>query len=454
MKKVLRVFSLTMINVIAIVDVRSLPIAAEYGASLIFYYALAGLLFLLPCGLVVAELAPAWPKTGGIYVWVREAMGLRAGFVVIWLQWLYNVVWYPTILSLLAATLCYLIAPNYASDPMVILPMVVVFFWLVTLANCWGMRVAAWVSTVGAMVGVVLPLGVLCVLAAWWLIEGGVSSVVISWSTVIPHTFKGGDLALLSGVLFGLLGLELSATHAEDVENPSRDFPRAMIWTAVGVLLVMVMGSLAVALVIPQQALSLTTGVIESFAVFFKALHCGWLVPVLGVCILIGGFSAVSAWLLGTSRCLFACAEDGMLPKVFARLNQHGAPVNLLLIQGVIVTVLSSVYVLFQSVESSYWLLSAMTSQLALVVYVMLFLSAIVLRKRRPDVPRPCKIKGLPLIALIGLCITVLVGIFGFFPPSQLHIDSPFWYEVILIGGVCVLFLSGVAVTIRRQSKG
>lgn len=95
-----------------------------------------------------------------------------------------------------------------------------------------------------------------------------------------------------------------------------------------------------------------------------------------------------------------------------------------------------------------------MTSQLALVVYVMLFLSAIVLRKRRPDVPRPCKIKGLPLIALIGLCITVLVGIFGFFPPSQLHIDSPFWYEVILIGGVCVLFLSGVAVTIRRQSKG
>lgn len=453
MKKGLRVFSLTMINIVAIVDVRTLPITAEYGASLLFYYVLAGLLFLLPCGLVVAELATAWPKTGGIYVWVKEAMGLHAGFVVVWLQWLYNVVWYPTILSLLAATLCYLIAPSYASDPMVILPMVVVFFWLVTLANCWGMRVAAWVSAVGSIVGVVFPLAVLCVLAVWWLLKGGDSAVVISWKTVIPHTIEASDLALLSGVLFGLLGLEMSATHAEDVANPSRDFPRAMVWTVVGVLLVLIMGSLAVALVIPQKAMSLTTGVIASFAVFFKALHCPWLVPVLGVCILIGGFSAVSVWLLGTSRCLFACAEDGMLPKALARLNQHGAPVTLLLIQGVIVTALSAVYVLFQSVESSYWLLSAMTSQLALVVYVLLFSSAILLRKRRADIKRPCRIRGLPFIAFIGLCVTVFVGVFGFFPPSQLQIKSPFWYEGVLIGGVCVLLFSGLAIAIRAKKR-
>ncbi len=448
MAKVLRVFSLTMINIIAIADVRTLPIAAEYGPSLLFYYLLAGILFFLPCALVVAELVTTWPKTGGLYVWVREALGVRVGFLVVWLQWLYNVVWYPTILSLLAATLCYLVAPHYANNPYVILPMVVVFFWLITGANCFGMRVSSWISSVGTLLGVALPLGVLCLLAVWWLFKGGSVVSHVSWAHWIPSRFNWHELALLSGMLFGLLGIEMSAAHASEVANPARDYPRALIWTVLGVLLVLVMGSLAVALVIPKQSLSLTQGVIQSFAVFFNSLHVPWLIPVVGACILIGGFSAVSAWLLGTSKCLFACADDGVLPTVLARLNRYDAPVNLLLLQAVVVTVLSAVYLMFQSVESSYWLLSAMTSQLALIVYVFLFISAIVLRYRCAEKERPFSIPGgkfgMWCVAGIGLSATLLVGAVGFLPPSQLNISSPWRYECVLVGGVCLLFLLGL----------
>src|SRR5690242_8046126 len=95
--KRLSVFALVMINVIAVDSLRNLTMGAEYGLALVFFYSLAALLFFIPTVLVTAELATGWPITGGSYVWVREAFGSRLGFLAIWLQWIYNVVWYPTI---------------------------------------------------------------------------------------------------------------------------------------------------------------------------------------------------------------------------------------------------------------------------------------------------------------------------------------------------------------------
>ena len=99
MKKTLSVTSLVMINVIAIDSLRTLPMGAEYGFSLVFYYLLAAITFFMPVALVAAELATGWPETGGVYVWVREAFGKKIGFITIWLQWFYNICWYPTIMA-------------------------------------------------------------------------------------------------------------------------------------------------------------------------------------------------------------------------------------------------------------------------------------------------------------------------------------------------------------------
>ena len=89
--RALSVFSLVMINIIAIDSLRNVPAAAEYGSSLVVYYALAAILFFIPSAFVSAELATGWPKNGGIYIWVREAFGPRWGLFAIWLQWIENV---------------------------------------------------------------------------------------------------------------------------------------------------------------------------------------------------------------------------------------------------------------------------------------------------------------------------------------------------------------------------
>lgn len=121
---------------------------------------------------MAAELATAFPNTGGIYVWVREAFGKRAAFITIWLQWIYNVVWYPTILAFIAATLSYLFAPELGNNKFYLLSTVLVLFWLFTTLNCFGMKISSIMSTVGATLGTIFPMLFIIVLAVFWGMEG------------------------------------------------------------------------------------------------------------------------------------------------------------------------------------------------------------------------------------------------------------------------------------------
>src|SRR6185312_15280024 len=104
-QKPLTIFRLVMMAVIAIDSLKNLPANAQYGSSLLFFYLIATVAFFIPSALVAAELATGWPETGGIYVWVREAFGKRTAFLAIWTQWLYQLIWYPTILSFIAVTI-------------------------------------------------------------------------------------------------------------------------------------------------------------------------------------------------------------------------------------------------------------------------------------------------------------------------------------------------------------
>src|SRR6516164_3994438 len=102
--KALSLLSLVMITVGSVDSIRNLPATALFGSSLIFFFILGAIFFLIPTALVSAELSSAWAKQGGIYVWVKEAFGEKCGFLAIWFQWIENVIWYPTILSFVAGT--------------------------------------------------------------------------------------------------------------------------------------------------------------------------------------------------------------------------------------------------------------------------------------------------------------------------------------------------------------
>ncbi|WP_133127358.1 APC family permease [Legionella nagasakiensis] len=443
-KRVLSVFSLVMINVIAVDSLRTLPLTAKLGLTLVSYYLIAAIAFFIPVALVAAELATAYPETGGIYIWVREAFGRRAGFITIWLQWIYNVVWYPTILAFIAATLAYLFAPQLANHKFYLLGTIVSLFWLFTFLNCFGMKISSLVSVIGASIGTLLPMIGITILGIIWISQGRPLAVEtpITW---LPDFSSLGNLSLFSAVLFGLLGMEMSAVHAEEVKNPQRDYPRALLYSTIIIFSTLVLGSLAIVIVVPNHTLSVVSGLIDAYAIFFNSYHMPWMTSLTAAFIILGGLSGVSAWIIGPTKGLLVAARDGCIPSAFTHVNHYGAPVTILITQGVIFTLLSSVFILFDSINAAYWILSDLCAQMALLVYVFMFSAAIRLRYSRPEQSGAYKIPGgnfvMWLVASLGILCCIIAIMIGFVPPTQIPIKNKWFFEMFLIGGLVIFVL-------------
>ena len=453
--KNLGVFALVMINIIAVDNLRSLPFSAVYGFSLVFYYLIAAIVFFIPVALVAAELATGWPDKGGIYVWVREAFGEWWAFFIIWLQWIYNVVWYPTILSFIAAELAYLINPQLAENKIYMLSTILILFWSATLINCLGMKVSSLVSTVGAIIGVLLPILLISFLGMAWLYLGKNSQIHFSWHTFLPHNININNMTFLVAVLFGLIGVEMSAVHANEVNNPGRAFPRAILFSTIIIFVTLVLASLSIAIIIPGQEINVVTGLTQAFSLFFTAWHMEWINPIMTILIIIGAIAGVSAWIIGPSKGLLIAAKDGHAPMLLGYENKRGVPVAILILQGLIVTALCSVFLLMPSINSSYWLLTVMTAQLALLVYIGLFAAAIYLRYKKPQVHRAYRIPygntGMWIVCLLGIFSSILAASLGFFPPSQLKTGNIMRYEIILSMGSIVLCLPPLLIYIFKN---
>lgn len=456
--KVLSVFGLAMINVIAIDSLRNLPINAEYGSAIVAFYIIGGLFFFLPCMLITAELATHQPQTGGSYVWVRKAFGPRVAFMNTWLQWIYNVVWFPTILSFIAASVSYLINPNLVNNKTYMLSMIIGMFLLATLINCLGMRVASWLSSFGAVVGTIVPMAIIIVLGVCWLSLGNPSAITFDHALAIPKVSKFSDLAFLVVILFSLIGIEMSAVHAGDVKQPAKDYPRALWISGLFIIFSMIFSSLAVAVILPKSSINIVSGLNQAFDRFLSLMGLAEWMPVAVLCIIIGGFAGMAAWVLGPTKALMIAANDGCAPAFFAKTNRQGSPTGVLIAQAVIVILLCSIFLLFDSVSASYWVLSDMTAQLALIYYIVLFLSALKCRKIRQHKPNnafqiPGGRFGIWLTCLVGIATCIIAILLGFLPPDAIQIKNISVYEWSLGLGI-VLFTVAPLIIYQCTTKG
>ena len=445
--KKISVFTLVMINVIAIDSLRSIAINAQYGSSLIFYYIIAALFFFIPSALVAAELASTWPERGGIYVWIKEAFGVRAGFLVVWLQWIYNICWYPTILSFLAATLAYVIAPNLIDNKYYTLGIILFSYWLTTYINCRGIKSSGLLSIISALVGTILPMLFIISLGIIWWYGDNPTQINFTHTHLIPDFKHRDTLILFSSILYGLVGIEMSAYHAQDVKNPARDYPKALLYSTVLILITSIGSALAVSSVVPKAILrkSLVDALFEAFIYFFAKFHILWMKPIIATLIIIGIIGGVGAWIIGPSKGMLVTTEDIKLPKFLTRINKNGAPTGVLLLQGLIFTVISCVYLLMPTVNSAFFFLSNLTAQLSLVGYIFMFLAALKLRKLYPNKPRAYKIPGgklgITIVTLAGSTISFLAIMLTFLPPQEIVVGSLVKYFAMLIGGFIILLL-------------
>ena len=459
----LGVFTLAIMNVTAVVSLRGLPAEAEYGVSSAFYYLFAALVFLIPTSLVAAELAAMFKdKQGGVFRWVGEAFGKKWGFLAIWLQWIESTIWYPTVLTFGAVAIAFIGMDQshdmaLASNKLYSLVVVLLIYWTATFISLKGMGWVAKVARIGGLVGTIIPAALLVVLGIVYLATGGVSQMDFHGS-FFPDLTNMNNLVLASGIFLFYAGMEMGGIHVTDMENPAKNYPKAIFIGAAVTVLIFVLGTFALGVIIPQKDINLTQSLLIGFDKYFAYLKASWLSPVIAVALAFGVLASVLTWVSGPSKGIFAVGKAGYLPPFFQKSNENGVQRNILLVQGAIVTVLGLLFVVMPSVQSFYQILSQLTVVLYLIMYLIMFAAAIKLRYNMKDYPRPYRIgKGgngmMWIVSGVGFCGSLLAFVLSFIPPGQIATGSnTVWYLVLAIGCIVMVGIPFIIYANRKES--
>jgi len=429
--------TMALLTTCAVASIRGLPAMAPYGLASILLFVVPAVVFLVPTALVAAELASGWK--GGIFRWIQAAYGDQAGFFAIWQQWMQNVVWYPAQLAFFAAALAYIFSPSLAANGIFVGITILVTYWLATLLALKGLNTAAWVGSKGLVIGTLIPALVLVALAVIFVFTGGHSQMATGKATDWFPAWTGlASIVLVVSNFLAYAGMEMNAVHVGDMKNPAKGYPKAMLLASGLILLIFIPPTLAIAVGVPAKGIDLTTGVMQAFDVFFGHLHMVWFTKVLCVFIVIGILAMVVNWIAGPSRGLLLVGEDGFLPLWLQKINKNKIQVNILLVQGGIVSLLALVFALLPSVQSAFWLIVTMAIQLYLIMYMLMFLAAMRLRKKAPDVERGYRVPAMRLVGWTGFFASLLAFLLGFVVPSGQNLNQGF-YIIALLAGIALL---------------
>jgi len=237
--------------------------------------------------------------------------------------------------------------------------------------------------------------------------------------------------------------MEIATVHARDVKVLQHSFSRAMLLATVIIVFTLVCGALAIAIVLPQNEISLVAGIMQAFQAFFSVYHLTWVLPFIALTLVIGGMGSVSNWIIAPTRGLLLAAKDGYLPQHFARENNYAAPKVLLIYQALIVTVVTMVFLLLPTINASYWLLTALAAQLYMLMYILMFAAAWRLRFKSSDRRHGFQIPGgrwgIGIVASLGITGSILTFIIGFIPPANIQTGGILFYESLLIIGLLIM---------------
>jgi glutamate:GABA antiporter len=434
--KTINWITMALLTTVAVASIRGLPAMAPYGLGSIILYVIPAVVFLIPTALVAAELASGWE--GGIFGWVYAAYGGRAGMVAIWQQWIQNVVWFPVQLAFFASALAYIFNPGLAGSGVFIGAVIIVVYWIATFLALRGVKTFSEIGSKGLIIGTLIPVLALVVLAIIFVSTGGQPQMSVSASGFIPAWAGFAGVVLIISNFLSFAGMEMNAVHVTDMHDPGKNFHKSILLASILILLIFIPGTLAIASCLPASQIDLTTGVFVAFETLFAHIGITWGATLMAVLIVIGILASVVTWIPGPSRGLLLVGKEGYLPPWFQKTNKAGMQENIMAMQGLIVTALALFYALIPSVGEAFWILSAMAVQLYLIMYVMMFLTAMRLRRTAPDVKRGFRVPAMKFVASIGVIASVAAFLIGFIQPAGENLN-PFFYAGILLVGIIVL---------------
>ena len=426
-KKSLTLFGFFAMTASMVMAVYEYPTFATSKLHLVFYLLLGGFLWFIPVALCAAEMATVdgWEK-GGVFTWTGKNLGKKYGFANLFFEFFEITVGFVTMIYFILGALSYVFEwPALNSNPMIKFIGVLVIFWILALSQFGGTKYTAKIAKIGFIVGILLPAAILIILALVYIIQGN-PIYISSKDTFVPDFTKVNTLVVFVSFILSYMGVEASATHANEMDNPKKEYPLAMLLLVIVAIVVSTLGGLAIAAVIPQDQINLSAGVVQTFAVLLGHFTANntILVKIIALLLAFGVIAEVSSWVVGPTRGMIIAAEEGAIPKSWAKTNEHDVPVYLVIAQGIIVSIWDAVLT-FGAGGSNLSFLAAMSLTVVIYLsgYILFFVGYIkaILGEglngayQMPG-GKPVKI----IVAIIGLATSIFAFFISFVPPTSI----------------------------------
>ena len=441
-KNSLTLFAFFAMTASMVMTVYEYPTFATSGFHLVFFLLLGGILWFLPVALCAAEMATVegWQE-GGIFAWVGNTLGEKFGFAAIFFQWFQITVGFVTMIYFILGCVSYIFNWNALNNvPFIKFIGVLVIFWALTFSQLGGTKNTAKIAKAGFIFGILIPAIILFALSIAYIIQGNPVDVKIGAKYFVPDFSKVDTLVVFVSFILAYMGVEASASHVNELQDAHKNYPLAMIILVVLAIILNTVGGLTVAAVVPQSKLSLSAGVVEAFKalVLHFAPNGTWLVKLIAILLALGVMGEVSAWVVGPSRGMYAAAQKGILPKSLTKTNEHNVPINLVFVQGIIVTIWAAVLTFGGGGNNVSFLTAiSLTVVIYLVGYLLFFIGYFILVLKKSNLKRAYHVPGGKTFKLIVAACGFLTSIFAlaisFVPPSELNSKSAHEYLTILI---------------------
>jgi amino acid transporter len=454
--RALNLKDLVLLNIAAIVGLSSLAQVAQFGYGSLLMYVIAIFTFLIPSGLMVAELNALMPEEGGFYLWTRTAFGDLHGYVAAWSYWISTIVWLPTVLMLLTISSLYILGDDYlylADNPWYSIILSLGILWTVTLLNIFGMERGKWIQNIG---------GVATYLTVILLLEAGVV-FVLKYGSVHPFSAGKfipdfGDFSVLpffAIVAYCFGGLELAPVLAGEIQDPKRNIPRAIILTSVSVGLIYMVGTLMLIFTLPEGEVGIIEGVVQAFRDMSSTMH----IPIIGITgtilVTVSTLGFLGSLMTGLARVPFVIGLNHYLPDSFGKIHpKWGSPVTSLVVQAVILSFLFLGSIAGSTITEAFLILLDMSIILYFIPFLYMFATLVWHKKHNTGgegvIPLFQKSRAAVwIVTLLGFGVTLFSIIISSIPTKEIENRELFVIKV--VGGAA--FLIGVGLVVYYLKK-
>ena len=451
--RVLGFRDLVLFYIVTGISLRWIATAAAAGPSSIVVWSMAWAAFYVPLALAVVELSSRYPNEGGLYVWSKHAFGDFAGFISAWTYWTSNLPYFPTILYFAASNALFIGGSRWqwlASNRLYFLGFSILGLLLPTVLNVLGLNLGKWLNNLGA-IGMWLP--VLIVIALGLVSWRHYGSATTFPATSFVPSFRLKDVLFWASLTFAFGGCEAASFMAEEIKEPRRNIPLALLTGGAVVTLVYILGTVFVLLAVPRHEVSEIQGLIQAISVTGRHLGLLWIIPVCALLISLSNLGASGAYLAATARLPFVAGIDRYLPPAFGRLHpRYKTPDVAIWTQcaaGMLFIVLGQAGT---SVKGAYDVLVSMGIITYFIPYLFVFASLIVVQREAAGngvirVPGGRRV-AIP-VAVVGFATTAFAIVLSVLPGA----DEP--NKVLAVGKVLGLtgILIAVGVLLYRNGK-